>query len=143
MASMTQAESETFLAGSHVAVIGLEQPGRPPLLTPIWYHYAPGGVIGLWMDGESYKVKRLRKTSRLSLCVQDERRPYRYVSVAGDIASIGPIDFERDLVPLVARYLEGEERSRYLADLGGPEGVVGDVYVTVTPRHWRGEDLSR
>ena len=34
---MTRAEREAFLAGSHVGVISIEQPDRPPPAVPIWY----------------------------------------------------------------------------------------------------------
>ena len=143
MAHMTESEAQTFLAEPRVCILSIAQRDRAPLTVPIWFHYAAGGNVGFWMDGASYKVKLLRATPRLSLCVQDERRPYRYVSVEGEVTSIAPIDFERDLKPLVARYLDAAGAAAYLAELGGADGIAGDVWVTVTPRRWRAEDLGR
>lgn len=143
MASMTRADAETFLAAPHVAMISLERTSRAPLLVPIWYRYHGGDELGLWMDGESFKVRRLRRLGRLSLCVQDDRRrPYRYVSIEGRVTSIAPIDYAGELVPLVARYLDTEDQRRYLEELGGADGIRGDVYVRVAITHWQAQDLG-
>ena len=45
---MTRHESETFLAGVHVAVVGISEEGRGPLITPVWYWYEPGGDV--WFE---------------------------------------------------------------------------------------------
>ena len=39
--SMTRAEREAFLAGVHVGVLSIPEPGRGPLAAPIWYGYEP------------------------------------------------------------------------------------------------------
>ena len=43
MTGMSVDEKQTFLAGVHVGVIGLNDDGRGPLTVPIWYDYTPGG----------------------------------------------------------------------------------------------------
>jgi nitroimidazol reductase NimA-like FMN-containing flavoprotein (pyridoxamine 5'-phosphate oxidase superfamily) len=134
-------EREAFLAEARVAVLGVEAPGRAPLGVPIWYAYAPGGELGLWMDGASHKARCLRRAGRLTLVVQDTTRPYRYVSVEGPVTRIDPIDWHAELVPLVTRYLGANDAPAYLAALGGPTGVVGDVYVRAVPARWRAEQL--
>jgi nitroimidazol reductase NimA-like FMN-containing flavoprotein (pyridoxamine 5'-phosphate oxidase superfamily) len=45
--SMTHAERDAFLAGVHVGVLSIPEPGRGPLAAPIWYGYEPGGEIWL------------------------------------------------------------------------------------------------
>ena len=135
------AEREAFLAEARVAVISIACSGRGPLSVPIWYSYAPGGELGLWMDAASRKVTLLRREGHLTLCVQDTARPYRYVSVEGPVTQINPIDCDTELRPLVARYLGTAAVDGYLAGFGGPEGVRGDVYVRVRPEHWRAEQL--
>jgi len=134
-------EREAFLAEVRVAVISIACPGRGPLSVPIWYSYAPGGELGLWMDAASRKVTLLRREGRLTLCVQDTSRPYRYVSVEGPVTQMNPIDCDAELRPLVARYLGAAAVERYLDGFGGPAGVRGDVYVRVRPEHWRAEQL--
>ena len=86
------------------------------------------------MDGDSYKVKCLRRAGRLTLCVQDTTRPYRYVSVEGEVESITPIDWARELEPLVARYLGAADARTYLDGFGGPAGVRGAAGSSATAR---------
>lgn len=138
---LSSTERETFLAETRVAVISIACAGRGPLSVPIWYRYAPGGEIGLWMDARSRKVSLLRREMRLTLVVQDTSRPYRYVSVEGPVTQMNPIDVDSELRPLVVRYLGEAAFDGYLAGFGGPEGVRGDVYVRVRPEHWRAEQL--
>ena len=45
--SMTRAEREAFLAGQHVGIISIDEPGRGPLAVPIWYDYSP--ERGVWV----------------------------------------------------------------------------------------------
>ena len=68
-------------------------------------------------------------------------RPYRYASVEADVLRIAPIEWEAELVPLVARYLDAAAGRGYLDALGGPDGVAGDVYVRAKVTRWRAEQL--
>ena len=43
--SLTGAEREAFLAGVHVAVLSVSDPGRGPLTVPVWYSYDPVGLV--------------------------------------------------------------------------------------------------
>ena len=138
---LSVAEREAFLAEARVAVLSIAERGRGPLSVPIWYAYAPGGEVGLWMDGNSRKARLLAAEGRLTLVVQDTTRPYRYVSVEGAVTRMAPIDWDGELRPLVTRYLGAEGAEAYLAALGGPTGIDGDVYVRMRPAHWRAEQL--
>ncbi len=138
---LSVAEREAFLAEARVSVLSIAAPGRGPLSVPIWYAYAPGGEIGIWMDGASRKARLLATQGRLTLVVQDTTRPYRYVSVEGPVTRMAPIDWEAELRPLVTRYLGPDGADAYLAALGGPTGVVGDIYVRMRPERWRAEQL--
>ena len=138
---LSSAERAAFLAEPHVGVISIEAPARAPLCVPIWYAWHDEGVLGFWMDGASRKVRCLREAGRLSFCVQQTTRPYRYASVEADVLCVTPIDWAMELAPLVRRYLEADAAQAYLAALGGAEGVAGDVYVRARPTHWRAEQL--
>lgn len=138
---LSAAEREAFLALPHVAVISIAMPGRGPLTVPIWYQYAAGGELGLWMDGTSAKARALLREGRFSLCVQDTTRPYRYVSVEGPVTRSAPIDLEAELRPLVARYLGAAGVDAYLATMGGAEGLSSDLYCRMRPERWRAEQL--
>ena len=79
---------ERFLHGRHVAVLTTSNPDGTPLQTPVWYHYRDG-VIFVRTNSRSGKCRNIRRDPRVSLCVQDERPPYRGVTVTGT-ASIEP-----------------------------------------------------
>ena len=82
---MTAAEREAFLSGVHVGILAVERDGRAPLAVPIWYDYEPGGELLIWIRRDTAKDTAIRKAGRLSLVVQDENPPYRYVTAEGPV----------------------------------------------------------
>src|SRR5262245_55053775 len=102
--AMSRAEREAFLAETRVGVVSISEAGRGPLAGPVWYSYEPGGEIRFVTGGESKKARLLRAAGRLTLCVQEQTAPYRYVSVEGP-ATIGRPDLERDIRRTALRYL--------------------------------------
>lgn len=139
---MTPEEREAFLNEVHVAVISVPEPGLGPLTVPVWYNYMPEGEFHIWTGSDSRKVELLRETGRCSLCIQQETPPYKYVSVEGPVA-MEPIQLERDLRPLVYRYLGPEEGDAYLDDLGGDTAGTGDLLIRVTPERWLSLDFAK
>jgi len=45
LGNMNSAEREAFLAGVHVGVLAVDEPGRGPHALPIWYDFANGEVV--------------------------------------------------------------------------------------------------
>ncbi len=78
-------EVDRFLRGRHVGVLTTINPDGTPLQTPIWY-LCRDGLIYVRTSSRSGKARNIRRDSRVSLCVQDERPPYRGVSVTGTAA---------------------------------------------------------
>ncbi len=115
--SMTQTERDDFLLDVHVGILSLNRPDRGPLSTPVWYWYEPGGNLWFETEPDSRKGQLLSVGTRISLCVQDEKPPYAYVSVEGPVIEIAEDDFEAHQVPMAVRYL-GEKAGRdYLTSL--------------------------
>ena len=79
---------ERFLRGRHVAVLTTINSDGTSLQTPVWYHYQDG-VIYVRTNSSSGKCRNIRRDPRISICVQDERPPYRGVTVTGT-AEIAP-----------------------------------------------------
>jgi len=73
---------ERFLRGRHVAVLSTINPDGTPLQTPVWYLYRDG-LIYVRTNSLSAKVRNIQRDPRISVCVQDERPPYRGVTVTG------------------------------------------------------------
>lgn len=108
---MTKAEREAFLAQVRVAVVGISDHDRGPLTVPVWYWYEPGGDIWFETQPSSRKGNLLHIGKRISLCVQDEKPPYAYVSVEGPIVEIAVDDRELHEIPIAMRYM-GEDAGR-------------------------------
>lgn len=138
--AMSKAERETFLAGLHVAVIGIAENGRGPLTVPIWYAYEPGGVLRFVTGGSSKKAALLRKAGRLSLCVQTETAPYQYVSIEGPV-TVGEPDFERDFRAIAHRYL-GEQMGEAYLQMTADERT-NSILVSVKPERWSTVDYTK
>ena len=86
--TMKKQEREAFLAEVHVGVISISEPGRGPLTVPVWYSYEPGGDLRVVTGRTSRKGRLMAQSDRLSLCVQTETAPYKYVSVEDPIVGI-------------------------------------------------------
>ena len=134
---MTVAERESFLADLHVGVLAVERNGEAPMAAPVWYRYAPGGDIELATSSASVKAALLGAVGRASLCVQDERPPYRYVTVSGPI-TLSP-STAADVVDLAVRYLGEVQGPAYAATLDG----IDDTLVRLTPARWFTSDFSK
>ncbi|MEW6268870.1 MAG: pyridoxamine 5'-phosphate oxidase family protein [Thermodesulfobacteriota bacterium] len=141
--AMTVAEREAFLAQVHVAVISIPEPGRGGLTVPIWYDYAPGGPLWFVTDATSRKAQLLEQAGCLSLCVQSEEPPYKYVSVEGAVRSIEPADLERDTRPLAHRYLGREVGDKYIEATRSAGSAAGSIVVRVSLRRWLSVDYAK
>lgn len=138
--SMSKSEREAFLAETRVAVISIAEDGRGPLTVPIWYGYQPGGAIRIVTGGDSKKAALLRRAGRMSLCVQTETAPYKYLSVEGPV-SFGEPDFERDHRAIAIKYLGAQMGEMYIA--GTADQRDGSILVTLTPERWLSVDYTK
>ena len=141
--AMSKSEREAFLAGVHVGVISIAEPGRGPLTAPIWYAYEPGGEVAVITGRESRKGRLLTASPRISLVAQTEAPPYKYVSVEGPITSISPSQLERDERPLAHRYLGRKGGDGYIAQTGGSDARADSIVVRVRPERWLTVDYSK
>src|SRR5262245_56610055 len=141
--AMNKDEREAFQADVHIAVISIPETGRGPLTVPVWYAYKPGGEVRVWTDSTSRKARLLAQAGRFSLCVQQETQPYKYVSVEGPVVAIEPIQLERDLRPLVYRYLGPDAGEPFIERLGGSSAGEGDILIRMRPERWLSEDYSK
>jgi len=140
-APMTRAEREEFLAGVHVGVLSVDDPGRGPLSVPVWYLYEPDGDILLVTRPQARKARLLRVGTLVSFCVQSEELPPKYVSVQGSVTSTEPADVARDLKPVVRKYLGAEVGDAYV-DNTRPNGT-DEIVLRIRPRRWFSRDFGR
>jgi PPOX class probable F420-dependent enzyme len=138
---MTTGEREAFLAGLHVAVLSVDDPGRGPHTIPVWYSYAPGGTVSVVTGGQSVKAQLLRAAGRFSLCVQSESMPYRYVSVEGPITALDEAVSDEERRALAQRYLGAEGGDLYVASTAGQ--AADSVAFRMAPERWRTSDYGK
>ncbi|MEV5986976.1 pyridoxamine 5'-phosphate oxidase family protein [Streptomyces sp. NPDC052051] len=139
---MSVQDREAFLAGLHVGVLGVDDPRHDggPLLVPLWYSYEPGGLVAIETGRKTQKARLIREAGRFSLCVQDERAPYRYVSVEGPVVGIEDPLPPAEREALAHRYLEAENAAAYLA--ANHQQLADDILVRMRPQRWRTADFS-
>ena len=136
--TMTREEREEFLVGVHVGVLSVASvDGGGPLAVPVWYAYQPSGTVNVITGGGTRKATAIRAAGRFSLCAQDERPPYRYVTVEGPVTIEEVGQDER--LELARRYLGLEGGDAYVA--ANPAG--GQVVFRMTPEHWSAVDFSK
>ncbi len=140
-APMTIEERAEFLAGIHVGVLTIDEPGRGLLSVPVWYLYKIGGEIVLVTRPEARKAPLLSAGARVAFCVQSEEMPPKYVSIQGTVVSALPADVERDLKPIVRKYLGAEVGDAYV-DGTRPNGT-NEIVVRIRPRRWFSRDFGR
>jgi PPOX class probable F420-dependent enzyme len=139
--AMSVAEREEFLSGVHVGVMSaaLSTAGRT-LAVPVWYSYQPGGLLTVLTGRQSRKAAAIRAAGRFSLCAQDARPPYRYVSVEGPVVSEEELD-PAERLAMARRYLGAEGGDRYVANNPDPERQ--NVVFRMRPERWLSQDQGQ
>lgn len=140
MAEMTESERDAFLAERRVAVLAIERDGKGPLCAPVWYRRSTDGGFEVAMAAASAKATLLRRAGRATLCVQDEGRPYRYVTIEGpvDVRTMSDAERHEAILDIASRYLGPDGGQRYADAFPGHE----EALVTLTPDRWRTEVLG-
>jgi nitroimidazol reductase NimA-like FMN-containing flavoprotein (pyridoxamine 5'-phosphate oxidase superfamily) len=135
--TMTRTECEAFLAGVHVRVLAVDEPGRGPHALPIWYQYSDG-ELRMRVADDSRKAALLRDAGRATLTVQSEEVPYKYVSVEGPVHVLAH-GGGYDELAVATHYLGPELGPWYVENAGAEESTI----VILTPEHWRSFDFAK
>lgn len=85
------------------------------------------------------KVRLMERSGRVSLCVQDEQPPYKYVSVEGPVLG-SHHSTEEERRHVAARYLGREGAEAYLR--ATPEMAEIEWTFRVRPERWLTQDFS-
>ena len=136
---LTRGEWGRFLRGRRVAVLGTLSADGDAVLTPIWYLYRDGRIC-MRTGKESVKAQNIARDARVSVCVQDERPPYRSVTVYGR-AEIEPE--QPGLGAAIARrYLGAIAGAAYLRVAQDAVQQSEEVTIVVTPERVLTQDFS-
>jgi uncharacterized protein len=142
---MTEKERQEFLAEPHIGVLSVARGGhRPPHTTPVWYGYEPGGSITFFTETQGRKSRKaalIETAGVLSLSVQREEFPYKYVTVEGSVVGSDSPPTAEQMLAIAGRYLPEEAAQGFVeAELGHPGS--GPVLFTVRPDRWLTFDFA-
>ena len=142
---LTERERQEFLAGPHIGVLSVaSDDDRPPLTVPVWYGYRPGGNVSFFTGTQGRKARKtklIQESGVLSLAVQRERFPYRYVTVEGTVIQIDRPPLAEQMFAVVRRYLPEEAAQGFVkAELELPGSEL--VLFTIRPDRWLTADFT-
>jgi uncharacterized protein len=142
---MTEKERQEFLAEPRIGVLSVSRgDDRPPHTTPVWYAYEPGGSITIFTGTQGRKSRKadlIETAGVLSLTVQREEFPYKYVTVEGSLVGSDRPPSPEQMLAIIGRYLPEEAARGFVeAELAHPGS--GPVHFTVRPDRWLTFDFS-
>ena len=142
---LTEQERQEFLAEPHIGVLSVASDDeRPPLTVPVWYGYEPGGDLTFFTGTQGRRARKsglIERAGVLSLSVQREEFPYRYVTVEGTVVGSDRPPSAEQMLAVVRRYLPEEAAQGFVqAELGNPSGEL--VLFTIRPDRWLTFDFA-
>jgi PPOX class probable F420-dependent enzyme len=129
---MTDAETRAFLGASPARTGKLATVRRDgsPHVAPIWFAVDDDGSLVFTTGAETVKGRSLQRDPRASLCVDDERPPFSFVTVSGPVEiSEDPAELLRWATVLGGRYM-GADRA---AAFGVRNAVPGELLCRLRP----------
>ncbi|TVR73415.1 MAG: PPOX class F420-dependent oxidoreductase [Sphaerobacteraceae bacterium] len=109
MEKMTEIEWRQFLEEHRSpAIAAVTRPDGRPHASPLWI-YPTGDEIIMTMFHTAVRTRALMIDPRMTLVVQDDAPPYRYVVIEGRVSG-----FEKDLDTV--RYWAGKLGGRYMGE---------------------------
>jgi PPOX class probable F420-dependent enzyme len=131
--------AQAFLAAPRIGMLAVARRSGPPIASPVWYGYDPGGELVFSIGRSSAKAKALRAAGVASLCAQSEQLPYAFVTVDGPVVVEETAADEELRARIAVRYLGDDLGPAYIESTKGGDNVLARL----TPKHWRSNDYSR
>lgn len=143
--AMTEPARQAFLAEPRIGALGVASDDeRPPLTIPIWYDYQPGGNLTILTGTQGRTVRKTRLIERagvVSLLVQQEQWPYRYVTVEGAIVQADRPPSVAQMLAIVRRYLPEDQAQGFVQyEVDNPSDTL--VLFTIRPDRWLSTDFA-
>jgi hypothetical protein len=129
---MTDEEVQAFLVGPpvHTGKLATVRADGRPHVAPLWYQL-DGDTLVFNTGASTIKGRNLRRDPWASLCVDDERPPFSFVVVEGDVElSDDPDDVREWAGRIGARYMGADRAEEFAAR----NGAVGELVARLRPR---------
>jgi PPOX class probable F420-dependent enzyme len=129
---MDDAEWRAFVSeGTRTGKLATVRKDGRPHVAPIWFVLDGEDVVFMTGAG-TVKGRNLRRTGHASLCVDDERPPFSFVTISGTVALSDDHEAMLPLSIAIARRYMGDE----LAEAYGRRNAVpGEMLVRLQPAH--------
>lgn len=142
---MNEQERQAFLAEPHVGVLSVASGGeRPPLSVPVWYGYEPGGNVTFYTGIQGRKVRKtalIEAAGVVSLCVQRDTFPYKYVTIEGTVIRADRPPTAEQVIAIARRYIpEAQAQGFAAAELARQSDTF--VLFTIRPDRWIAFDFG-
>jgi PPOX class probable F420-dependent enzyme len=129
---MTESDWREFLsAGTRTGKLATTRRDGRPHVVPIWFVLDDDDLV--FMTGATtVKGRALTRTALGSICVDDDRPPYSFVTVSGPVTI--SVDLEEMLplsIRIAARYMGEELAEQY----GRRNAVEGELLVRLRAKH--------
>jgi PPOX class probable F420-dependent enzyme len=136
MARMPADEIRAFLtAGTRTGKLATIRADGSPHVAPIWF-VLDGDDLVFTTGEDTVKGKALRRDRRVSICVDDEKPPFAYVRIDGDVTISEDLDEMLAWASrIAARYMGDEKAQAY----GKRNAVRGELLVRIRPTKVVGE----
>lgn len=131
MKEMTKDEAYAFLAqGTLTAKVATASKDGACHVVPVWFVLDGGDIVFTTMR-DSAKARHLMRDKRVSLCVDDQKPPFSFVTVSGtaEITRCEPDELFRWTSKIAERYMGQENAEAY----GRRNAVEGELLVRVRP----------
>ena len=129
---MTDEQVRAFLTASppRTGKLATVRADGRPHVAPVWYDLDDDGTIVFNTGARTVKGRNLARDPRASLCVDDDRPPFSFVTVEGLVDLSDDLDAVRRLaVRLGGRYMGVDRASAY----GERNGVPGELAARLVP----------
>ncbi|WFB11124.1 PPOX class F420-dependent oxidoreductase [Streptomyces sp. LX-29] len=125
---MTKDQWQAFVSeGTRTAKLATVRADGSPHLAPVWF-LLDGEDVVFNTGKDTVKGRNLARDGRVSLCVDDERPPFAFVTLRGRAELSEDLDELRHWATRIAARYMGEDRAE---EFGARNGVPGELVVRV------------
>ncbi|OPF78931.1 PPOX class F420-dependent enzyme [Streptomyces antioxidans] len=124
--NMTKDQWQKFVSeGTRTAKLATVRADGSPHLAPVWF-LLDGDDLVFNTGQETVKGRNLARDDRLTICVDDDRPPFAFVTLRGRAELIDDLGQVRDWATRIAARYMGEGRAE---EYGARNGVPGELLV--------------
>jgi PPOX class probable F420-dependent enzyme len=129
---MTEAEVRAFLTAlpARTAKLATVRADGRPHVAPVWYVVDDDGALLFNTGADTVKGRNLARDGRAAICVDDERPPFSFVLLEGNVEIISDLDEVRRWAERIGGRYMGRDRA---AEYGERNGVAGELLVRLRP----------